>query len=387
MKRAILLLLVAVSASAATIPEAVDRAMATPPFDRALWFVLVESDDGTVLYERNAHTLAIPASVRKIFAIATASECLGLPARLTTEFWRDGDDVVIRGDGDPSFGSDRYASTAEMTFAPAIAALRARGVRRVRDVVADISAFDRVTIPYQWKVGNLTSGYAAPVDAIAYEENEIKGDSVPNAGLFAAQMFRDELLRSGIAVDGRVRVEVQPRAWREPLARVESPFFQELATTVLHVSQNLYAEMLYKRAGNGTYDGARKLEIEFLTTTAGVPPDEFRFVDGCGLAPDDLVTPAAIVKVLRWMDAPERRGVWWDVLAQPGGEGTLRLRLESLAERMRGKTGSVAGVNSLAGIVRGRDGGTRYFAILINHHTGSGATKLIDAIVEAIGEF
>ena len=41
-----------------------------------------------------------------------------------------------------------------------------RGVTRVRDVVADVSAFDRVTIPGSWKVGNLGSDYSAPVDAI-----------------------------------------------------------------------------------------------------------------------------------------------------------------------------------------------------------------------------
>jgi D-alanyl-D-alanine carboxypeptidase/D-alanyl-D-alanine-endopeptidase (penicillin-binding protein 4) len=387
-KRALIMLLCAVSTSAATIPEAVDAAMATPPFQRALWFIVVEDANGVVLYERNGNALAIPASVRKLFAAVTAAECLRLDSQLPTELWSDGEDLILRGGADPSFGAERYAFTPETTFEPFLRALRARNVRRVRDVIADVSAFDRVTIPYQWKVGNLTSDYAAPVDAIAYAENEIKGVSAPNAGLFAAQAFRDQLLAAGIAVHGTVRVEVQPREWRERITAVMSPFIYDLMTVMLKNSHNLYAEMLYKLAGGGTYDGARHVESQLLTTEVRIAADEFRFVDGSGLAPDDLVTAAAMVRLLRWMDQPDRGVRWWDLLARPGEpEGTLRNRLKPLTDRLRGKTGSVAGVNSLAGIIRGQNGGTRYFAIIINHHTGSGATRLIDTIVEAIAEF
>jgi len=119
----------------------------------------------------------------------------------------------------------------------------------------------------------------------------------------------------------------------------------------------------------------------------GIDPNEFRFVDGSGLAPDDLVTPAAIVKMLRWMNAPERRSYWWLVMAQPGNEGTLHRRLLPYADRMRGKTGTVAGVNTLAGFVIGSDGHFRYFALGWNHHLGAASTTYLDAIVDAIANF
>ncbi|MGZ5477664.1 MAG: D-alanyl-D-alanine carboxypeptidase, partial [Thermoanaerobaculia bacterium] len=81
--------------------------------------------------------------------------------------------------------------------------------------------------------------------------------------------------------------------------------------------------------------------------------------------------------------------LWWTVMAQPGGEGTLRKRLTTLGDRMRGKTGTVAGVNSIAGIIAGRNGGFRYFAVGWNHHIGSSptATALLDSIVEAVADF
>src|SRR5438270_855073 len=56
---------------------------------------------------------------------------------------------------------------------PFVAALHQRGIAEVRDVIADVSLFDRVTIPSTWKVGNLGSDYAVPTDALAYNENVV----------------------------------------------------------------------------------------------------------------------------------------------------------------------------------------------------------------------
>lgn len=370
----------------------VDVAAGTPPFERAIWFVLVEDDDGTVVFERNSQLLAIPASVRKLFSAATIAECLGPFSQVETELWLDGEDVIIRGGGDPSFGSERYGYEPDTTFTPFIRALRDRGVRRVRDVIADVSMFDGVTIPYQWKVGNLTSDYAAPVEALAFRENEIRDGAVPSPPLFAAAEFREALTRAGITVGGSIRTNVVPRVWQQRVAVIRSPFVQQLLTTVLKNSHNMYAETLYKRTAAGrekpaSYERARELEAATLVE-AGLEASEFRFVDGSGLAPDDLVTAAGVVKMLRWMNAPARRSLYWDVLAQPAGEGTLRTRLVTLTDTMRGKTGTVAGVNSIAGIITNASGQSRYFVVMVNHHTGTSAaaSRLLDAIVEAAAE-
>ncbi len=387
------LLLLAMPVGAATVQEAVERAVSTPPFDRALWFILVEEEDGRLVYERNSNALAIPASVRKLFSASASAMCLGTQTQFETELYREGDDLILRGGGDPSFGSERYGFTDQSAFDPFIAAVRARGIRRVRDLVADVSLYDRVTIPYQWKVGNLTTDSAAAVDALAFAENAIDDYAVASPPLFTLLAFRDALTRAGIAVTGALRSEIQPRPWSEKLAAISSPFVQQLLGTVLRNSQNLYAETLYKRISAGlesaSYEQSREFETQFLSDEVGITREHFRFVDGSGLASDDLVTATAIVKMLRWLNAPERRAFTWDVMAQPGGEGTLRQRLMLLGERMRGKTGTVAGVNSLAGFVRGGDGTFRYFAVIINHHIGnsSHATKLIDSIAEAIADF
>lgn len=353
-----------------------------PPFDKALWSIHVEDDDGRVVYSQNAEKLMMPASNRKLFAAATIASCLGSDAQLHTTIFRDGDDLVIRGDGDPSLGSWRYERAGD--FDGVADALRARAITRVRDIVVDVSAFDRVTLPGGWKHGNLGSDYAAPVDAIAWGENELPGDrATPDPALHAGNTLREALLFHGITADG-MRVNTELRQWSgEKIADLPSPFIAHLLQTVLKNSHNLYAEMLLKRAADGTYDGAFARERLFLTSEAGVDGSAFRFVDGSGLAPDDLVNARAAVRVLRWMNEPTRRALWWATLAQPGNDGTLRRRLVGFEERLRAKTGTINGVAALSGILIMPNGRFRYFSIAVNHHTGEGsdAVKIIDSLV------
>jgi D-alanyl-D-alanine carboxypeptidase/D-alanyl-D-alanine-endopeptidase (penicillin-binding protein 4) len=200
------------------------------------------------------------------------------------------------------------------------------------------------------------------------------------------------LQHAGIRVTGKTTVNAMPRTWQERIAVIESPPLWQLLSVVLKPSQNLYAEMVFKGlsagAQPGSYEVSEDIERRFLTTEVGVPNSDFRFVDGCGLSPDDLVTPRALVTLLRWMNDPSRRAVWRMMLARPGDEGTLRRRLLPFANRMRGKTGSISGVNALSGILNMPDGGHRYFSIIINHNAGdsSDALKAIDAIVAEIAK-
>jgi len=358
------------------------------PFDHAIWAIHVEDDEGRVLYSQNAHTLMMPASNRKLFASATIASCLGIDHQLETTVWLDGEDLVLKGDGDPSLGSWRYERTHD--FDRVADVLASRGITKIKDVVADVSLFsDRITIPGTWKVGNLQSSYAAPVDALAWSENEVPPSrAVPDAALNAANALRAALEMRGITATG-VRVNTEPKAWREQIATLPSPFIGELLRTVLKNSHNLYAEMLFKRASGGTYAGSFAIEKQLTTLEAHIDPNETRFVDGCGLSPDDLVAPAATVAILRWMNQPSRRAFWWSTLAQPNNEGTLRRRLVTFESRLRGKTGTINGVAALSGILAMPNGRFRYFSIVVNHNAGDGdeAVKIIDAIVERIAQW
>lgn len=177
------------------------------------------------------------------------------------------------------------------------------------------------------------------------------------------------------------------------VARVESPPIGALLGSVLADSSNLYAEMLFKRVsrwtGLSSWSGSLAMEREFLTKRVGLDASSFRFDDGGGLSPENLVSARSTVELLRYArSTPGGRELWEGSLARPGEEGTLRKRLLPLRGRLFAKTGTIDGVAGLAGWVYRGDGTPVYFSIFVNNHAGLSreVTKAIDRIVMAIAE-
>jgi D-alanyl-D-alanine carboxypeptidase/D-alanyl-D-alanine-endopeptidase (penicillin-binding protein 4) len=102
----------------------------------------------------------------------------------------------------------------------------------------------------------------------------------------------------------------------------------------------------------------------------------------------NLVTPSAIVKLLRYADG----AVWADsfrsTLPIAGVDGTIfdRFRGTIAQGRLQAKTGTLGHVNTLAGYAETAKGERLAFAIMCNNHklTSSGAKRIIDKIAEVI---
>lgn len=437
----------------------IDQMLEAPGLRHAIWGIRIEEADGQILYDRNSSTLLAPASNRKLFSAAFAAHCLGIDRQLATRILISGPvdrgrllgDVIIVGDGDPSLGG-RFDAERRDLFNPAIAALRARGIREIAGgVIADVSLFGDDRIPGSWKNDNLGEDYAAPVDAIAWNENVIgfrvegtgscmepivhvtsdpafapldgsvicseeeryvryRADAtnrlrvnaavspsafpvvlrdlaaVEDPALYAAQALDDALRHAGVRVS-RAPGYTRTPASGELIDTIQSPMVGVLLATVLEPSQNLYAEMLLKRAAAETreapitYGKALAAEEDFFGEI-GIDREQVRFLDGSGLSPDDLVTNRVLIAIMRWMSAPEREGFFRQVLARPGGEGTLRNRLTGYESRIAGKTGTINTVAALSGWADTVAGERRFFSIIVNHHTTSSreVREAIDAI-------
>jgi D-alanyl-D-alanine carboxypeptidase/D-alanyl-D-alanine-endopeptidase (penicillin-binding protein 4) len=117
---------------------------------------------------------------------------------------------------------------------------------------------------------------------------------------------------------------------------------------------------------------------------AGAEPREVRLDDGAGLSRSALVTPNAIVQLLRYMTRHTEAQAFRNALPEPGGDGTLRNRLTDLKGRLSAKTGSFRFVDTLAGYLKSAGGDELAFAIMLNAYdppNGRSSRDEIDAVV------
>jgi D-alanyl-D-alanine carboxypeptidase/D-alanyl-D-alanine-endopeptidase (penicillin-binding protein 4) len=224
---------------------------------------------------------------------------------------------------------------------------------------------------------------------------------------YAAEVFRQEMTRLGMEVKGSVTVKrLQPvdvadlkgasAASHAPagvlLADHESDPLAESLKVMLKVSQNLHAEMLLRTLGrerrNVGSNEAGQEEVKDFAKQIGIQDGDVLLQDGSGLSRQNLVTPAAVVKLLRHMHDSELGAIWKPLLPVAGQDGSLTGRLagRGVTGRVWAKTGSLSGVAALAGYVLNQDDEPLAFAIFANHHSMStgAADALIDRIVQLL---
>jgi D-alanyl-D-alanine carboxypeptidase/D-alanyl-D-alanine-endopeptidase (penicillin-binding protein 4) len=189
---ALLLLLSPTAAHAQSLAKRLDARLDRPPFDRQLWGVAVVDERGHLLFGRNERRLFTPASNAKIVVAAVASALLPPDWTVRTSVYGAGPlsggilqgDLILYGRGDPTFSRRCFAVDTiragacdrdPLTRLTQLAELlRARGVREIRgDIVGDGSYFESGTVNPNWEVFDLNWWYAAPVTALAFNDNSV----------------------------------------------------------------------------------------------------------------------------------------------------------------------------------------------------------------------
>ncbi len=226
--------------------------------------------------------------------------------------------------------------------------------------------------------------------------------AVVNPTVFFAQSLKDAFIERGIRVTGPAvdLDDIAPElvgstAERRVIVSTASPSLREVATVLMKVSQNLYAETLVKaigakRAGLGTFGGGLDA-VRSTMTTWGVPEDGYVMADGSGLSRYNYLAPSTIVSILERMFRDAQRATFMATFPVAGKDGSLasRMRRTRAEGNALAKTGSIANVRSLSGYVRTRDGEMLAFAILANDFVIPAATVnwIADLAVEHLANF
>jgi D-alanyl-D-alanine carboxypeptidase/D-alanyl-D-alanine-endopeptidase (penicillin-binding protein 4) len=380
--------------------------------------VVVDLGTGRTLLERRGNVRRIPASVTKLFTVATALKRLGPDwtprTRVVATGEADGDtwdgDVYLVGGGDPTLGRTALRALAGRT-------VQALGVSKLQGrLKVDASAFDDWLGGYRTGRG-VDGDLTGRLGALTVDRGLGTTDPAGRAGV----LFRTALRASGLAVPGTVGAGAAPVT--APTVAVQTgPPLSELASATLAPSDNFFAETLVKdvvardavdascriAAGLTVVPAAPLLaetpaETACRSAAAVVPPATTaagtayvrstlaplvgvtpRIHDGSGLTRQNRVSPAAVVRLLQGLDADTTLApVVRASLAQAGRSGTLarRMRGTDAVGRCAGKTGTIIGVSALAGYCTTRSGREVAFAILQNNGDTYGSRAFQDRFV------
>jgi D-alanyl-D-alanine carboxypeptidase/D-alanyl-D-alanine-endopeptidase (penicillin-binding protein 4) len=228
--------------------------------------------------------------------------------------------------------------------------------------------------------------------------------AVVNPTVYFVRSLKDAVIAAGIPVSGDAvdldeiapELLVTGNTEVRSLASTESLPLRDVATVMMKVSQNLYAETLLKalgaaHGGLGTVEGGR-LAVHSVLQKWGVPDDGYTMSDGSGLSRYNYVTAATVITVLeRMYQDPRHRDAFLSTLAVAGRDGTLASRLDRTRakDNVVAKTGSISNVRTLSGFVRTRDDEVLAFSILANDFAvpSANVTYIADLAVEILSNF
>ena len=221
---------------------------------------------------------------------------------------------------------------------------------------------------------------------------------VADPGMAAARAFLQALARRGITLGkpGVTRGECPKKP--EVLAWWKSQPLSRLLHVMNKKSDNFMAEQLLKTVGAemsgkpGSSAAGLKAVGRYLAG-AGLKPGTYTMKNGSGLYEASSLTPDQVVSVLRHALRDFKTGPDLAAsLAIAGVDGTLRRRQRGAASEryVRGKTGTLTGVVSLAGLAGGSSRRPLVFAAVINGLPEGKASKgraVLDEVAAALVSF
>jgi len=182
------------------------------PSVNALWAVQIQSfDTGEVLFERNAHTLVMPASNMKLLTMSVAATRLGWDFKFSTQIATDGTadagtltgDLIVVGNGDPTI-SDR-GGDATRVFQAWADQLRAQGITHITGrIVGDDDWLDDQPLGDGWAWDDLVYGYSTAGGALQFNEDVVKVIVHPGAAVGQPATVTLDPAGSGLTVRSTV---------------------------------------------------------------------------------------------------------------------------------------------------------------------------------------
>jgi D-alanyl-D-alanine carboxypeptidase/D-alanyl-D-alanine-endopeptidase (penicillin-binding protein 4) len=341
--------------------------------------------------------------------------------------------LILKGSGDPTLGSWRYDATKEENvIADFKNAILQAGIHEITGhVFADESLWDDEATPNGWVWQDIGNYYGAGARALNWRENQYDlylhsgkniGDPVEIAGTkpaFVAGLNLKSKVTSAAKGTGdnnyiylplndpwgyvrgttpvdenhftisgamphpalQLALTLEAALKNQPIEKVaadypanyhlqtskvfytyNSPVLDSIIFPFLRRSINLYGEALiktlaYKFTNVGATDSGVNV-IQKFWKDKGIEPYAINIVDGSGLSPSNRVTTKSLVTVMEYARKQSWFPSFYDALPTISG--------------FKMKSGSINGVISYTGYLKGKDNSQYTFSFVINNYDGSG---------------
>jgi serine-type D-Ala-D-Ala carboxypeptidase/endopeptidase (penicillin-binding protein 4) len=294
--------------------------------------LLLDPVTGETIFEKDADSLRMPASLLKLFTAASILNYVQPDFRFTTEILTgaEANTLMISGSLDPWMTRNDTVS----------------------------KKFNRVSLPaiYRAALKKLDAENGAPIKTLQIQYSDIFSDDLA----FIKSQFQARHIK---VTTLKVTNEDTHLFAKELIAKYQSPTLQEIVDWMLLWSNNtlgdrlgLYAAM---KAGYGY--SPKGIQQTYLKTLdeLNIPTTGFNAVDGSGLSRSNRVSTRMLAQLLLKTYKTEKYRSIYEGLPVGGETGTLSKRFIKSAPKAiglaRAKTGTLTGVVSLAGYVQGGD--------------------------------
>lgn len=351
--------------------------------------------DDEVVDELNPSQLKIPASVSKILTTYAVLKNLPLGHKFKTQLFFDGENLYLKGGGDPSFVSENMWFLVNEFYRQGISTIN-------KDIVVDDTLFDNVRFDESRESKRVDRAYDSPVGAMSFNWNAVniyvkpgkvgksaqvtidpesdfyslknqtetvsgrpkkdlviivsnenhtitaKGDvsknaeekaiykSVDEPDIWSATNLKSFLLQRGIQVKGKIRQGKVPMK-AELVASSESKSTATILADMNKFSNNFVAEMLTKNLGTKNKSEKASLQdgVSVIRTelkNLGLTDKDFVVENPSGLTRNNRLSASTLNKVLSALKNDfTAYSTVLESLPIAGIDGTLKKRMKNTA--------------------------------------------------------
>jgi D-alanyl-D-alanine carboxypeptidase/D-alanyl-D-alanine-endopeptidase (penicillin-binding protein 4) len=351
---------------------------------------VIDAETGSVLWDQNAGQALTPASTTKLLTVAAALLTVEHGQQISTKVVEGAQPgtVILVGGGDPTLNSlpdgkdSLYLGAAHLD--DLVAQVKAATGGKVQKVQLDVSLYTGPTTAPGWDPTDAPSTFAAPIVPVMLDggRTDPTNDHSMRVGSPASAAATQLAQRLGAqAQSGLVTAPKNAKV----LGEVKSAPLTELTNYLVEISDDTLAEAIARMSAiaNGaepSFAGAAKNTMDVLAKN-GFDLTGVQLSDGSGISKLNKVPAKVLNQILAVAAGPDGKDPRTAKLRPllgglpvAGGSGTLAGRYGDASSSqgkgwIRAKTGTLTGVNTLAGVVLDTDGRVLVFTLM---STGGG---------------